>query len=446
MQSHFSCIAYFLIIGECYIKVTQVLDKKMAIKKNNIAAFLSWSFYEWASSAFFVIIETFVFAVYFSQKVASSKLEGDMLWGLAMGLSGLVIAFTSPIVGAIADQGGRRKLWLAVFTSLCIIATALLWTIKPSPEYTLTALILVGLGSIGSELAFVFYNAMLPDLAPAKKIGLWSGLGWSMGYAGGVICLILALTISGLPNFWTASDLLNAVPIRFTFLLAALWYFLFAIPIFLWTHVPEKKKPLIAAFPDSWKQLSASLKMIFGERYLFRFLIARMIYIDGLTSLFIFGGIYAGEAFHMDEYEILIFAIALNISAGIGAVLFSWIDDWFGSKRLIVLSLLCLIILTIGILTVHSLPLFWTLALTLGLFVGPVQASSRAYLAKIAPPELVNQMFGLFAFSGKATTFLNPLLISGTIYLTSSQTAGMSTIILFLTMGMLIMLTVPSEK
>lgn len=415
----------------------------MALKRNDLTHFFPWGMYEWASSSFFIIIETFVFAVYFTEKVAETKLQGETLWGLTLGLSGLIIAFLGPIFGAIADQGGRRKIWLFAFTSLCILSTALLFWVKPFPEYTLLALWLVGLGSIGSELALIFYNAMLPALAPAKKIGLWSGLGWSMGYFGGIICLGLSLCLI----YFTHLNEELALPTRLTFLLAALWYFVFSLPIFLFTPQLEKeRKPLSTAILRGLSQLKLSINQVLKTPAIFRFLIARMLYIDGLTSLFIFGGIYAGDVFHMNAKEILLFAIALNITAGLGAFLFSFLDDWLGSKQLIVISLFCLILLASLILVVSSVTTFWILSLSLGLFVGPVQASSRSYLAKITPPALQNQFFGLFTFSGKATAFLNPLLISGTIYLTAKTRVGMSTIILFLLIGMLLMLTVPEDR
>lgn len=405
------------------------------MSKNKIGTFLSWGLYEWASSAYFSIIQTFIFSVYFIQHVASSEITGNSQWGLAMGLSGIVIAFTAPVLGTVADQVGHRKKWLALFTLICVIATAFLWNIKPSSDYAFEALLLLAVGSISAELAFVFYNAMLPDLAPPGKIGLWSGLGWGLGYIGGVICLIISFLLT------------KGHPIHYIFAFVAFWYLLFSLPLFM--VIPEsmgKGKKLAEVVKNSIFQLKSSFKTLIVETAVLRFLIARMFYIDGLTSLFAFGGIFVAEVYRLNTQDILIFAIILNISAGIGSFLFSWLDDIIGSKKLILICLANLILLISLILMVHSLALFWILAVLLGLFVGPLQASSRSFMAKIIPKKLENEMFGFFAFSGKATTFLGPLFISGITYLTSSLYAGFATILFFFVIGMGLMLTVPSEN
>ena len=415
-------------------------------KQNSIITLLAWGLYECASSSFATIIQTFVFAVYFIQKIAPNEVEGNVLWGITLGVSGLCIGIASPILGAIADQGGHRKAWLAAFTILCIVCTALLWFIEPSSDYILEAIVLVSLGIIGSEISSVFYNAMLPDLAPEGKIGLWSGLGWSFGYLGGIICLSLALFIFGVKDFWSNAEIASSEPIRATFLLAAIWYSIFSIPLFLLTpDTKGKNKPYKIAIRDGLMQLKNSFGEIAKCTYTFRFLIGRMIYNDGLTSLFAFGGIFAAEVYHLAHQDVLFFAIGINITAGIGALLFSWLDDRVGSKTVILISLVCLIVLSSIILMINSLILFWIFGLSLGIFVGPLQASSRSFMAKVTPPALRNEMFGFFAFSGKATAFLGPIFISGVTMLTGSLYAAISTIIVFFIVGLLIMFSIPSE-
>jgi MFS transporter, UMF1 family len=425
------------------IILTETL-KKQASK----SALIAWAFYDWASSSYSSLIQTFVFAAYFTHSVADNEIKGSYEWGLALGLSGIFIATGGPLLGAIADHKSNRKTWMSFFCLLCFLSTALLWYIKPEPNYVSRALILVSLGTIGSEFAFIFYNAMLPDLVPKEKIGTWSGIGWGMGYVGGMICLILSLLIfiNQQNSLWLLDEH-SAEPVRATFLLTAAWYGLFALPLFLFTpDLKGKKESLSKAIQLGWDQLINSLRHIHHYRHLALFLAARMIYTDGLTTLFLFGGVYAAGTFHMSVHNVLLFAITLNISAGLGAFAFAFLDDYVGSKTVIIISLICLIITTTVLLIVTSLAIFWMFGILLGVFVGPLQASSRALMAKVTPKDKQNQMFGLFAFSGKATGFVGPFFVSFITLWTASQRWGISILLFFFMIGLLLILKVPSEE
>ena len=408
---------------------------------------MSWAIYDWANSAFSAIIQTFLFATYFTQHVAANETIGTSQWGFVNGLSAMVIAITAPIFGAIADHGKRRKTWIVFFTYLCVIASCFLWFVKPDPSYTQFALWTVGMGIIGAELAFVFYNAMLPEISPPESIGKWSGWGWSFGYAGGVASLFLALfLLSGNVPF-TNNDETIASHVRSAFPMVGVWYFIFSLPLFLFVKdTSGKGKHVVAAIKDGLFELVETLRHLRRYKDILRFLIARMFYIDGLTTLFAFGGVYAASLFGMKEKEILYFGIAMNISSGIGAACFAWIDDKIGGKKLILISIVGLLIPTTLLLLINSAKAFWILGLTLGIFVGPLQSASRSYMARIAPKELLNEMFGFFALSGKATAFLGPLLVGWLTYVTNSQRIGISIIIVFLAVGFLIMLTVPTAS
>lgn len=422
--------------------------KEKQEKQASKLALISWAFYDWANSAFATLIQTFIFASYFTRSVAPNEIKGSYEWGLALGITGIIIAIGGPILGAVADHKGARKGWMGIFTILCLISTALLWFVKPSSSYVPMALILVSLGTIGSEYAFIFYNAMLPDLTTKKNVGTWSGIGWGMGYVGGMLCLIVALLcfINQQDSWWVLDDH-NQEPVRATFLLTAGWYGLFALPLFIFTPCPKpKKESLMKAIHLGWKQLKNSFQRIHHYRHLAWFLVARMIYTDGLTTLFLFGGVYASGTFQMTPHDVLLFAIAMNVTAGIGAFAFAMFDDLVGSKTVIIISLVSLIIVTTVILSVGSLKMFWVFGLLLGIFVGPLQSSSRALMAKVTPKAKQNQMFGLFAFSGKASGFLGPLFVSLMTYLTSSQRWGISILIPFFLIGLLLMLKVPSEE
>lgn len=408
-------------------------------------ALVAWAFYDWANSAFAAIISTFVFAAYFTRQVAANETVGTSQWGTTIGAAGLVVAVAGPILGAVADQSGRRKPWIAAFTLLAVIATGLLWFVQPTPSYVLLGLLLVGLGTVASEFANIFYNAMLPGLARPERTGRWSGWGWGLGYVGGLTCLSVALVaFINAEQPWLNLERDAAEHVRATFVLVAVWYLLFSLPLFVVTpDTPRLGKSFPRATVDGFRQLRHSVRHVRQYSHIVRFLIARMAFIDGLATLFAFGGVYAAGTFDMSEREVLVFGIGLNLTAGIGAIVFAWIDDWVGSKSTIMWSLTCLILLGTLALLVQTPMWFWIVGLLLGVFVGPAQAASRSYLARTAPESLRNEMFGLFALSGKATAFLGPMLVGWLTYISGSQRIGMSAIIGFFVIGFVLMLTVP---
>ncbi|HET6527704.1 MAG TPA: MFS transporter [Balneolaceae bacterium] len=417
-------------------------------KKESTLELISWAFYDWANSGFFAVIQTFVFATYFLASVAPNDALGSVQWGNTIGAAGLLIAVCAPFLGAIADQLGRRKPWIACFSLLCILATALLWFVEPAPQFTTLALVLVFLATIGSEFAIIFYNAMLPDLASEERMGRWSGWSWGLGYAGGLACLLVALFVFvDVSNPPFGLDKASAEHIRATFVLVAVWYFIFSIPMFLFTgDRAGTNLKLPEAVTGGWKQLKASLQNVKKYRSITRFLVARMIFIDALATVFAFGGIYAAGTFGLEARDVLLFGIGLNLTAGIGAVGFSWMDDKMGSKSTMLWSLAGLIVITSAVLLVTDLTLFWIFGLILGLFVGPVQAASRTYMARVSPPELQTQMFGLMALSGKVTAFLGPLLVGWLTYFSGSQRIGMSVIIVLFIVGFALLFSIPDAK
>ncbi|WP_138431650.1 MFS transporter [Fodinibius saliphilus] len=421
---------------------------KLKKAPDSFAGLFSWALYDWANSAFFVVIQTFVFATYFMGSVAKNDTLGSSQWGYTIGAAGLVVAICAPFVGAVADQLGRRKPWIGWFSLLCIFATAALWWVEPSQKFAMFGLALVFLGTVGSEFAIIFYNAMLPDLATKERMGRWSGWAWGLGYAGGLVALVVALFVFvdvDIPPF--GLEKASAEHVRATFILVAVWYFLFSIPMFLFTKDrPKTGTSLLGAARSGWKQLVDTIKNVRQYRHIVRFLIARMIFIDALATVFAFGGIYAAGTFDMNEKDVLIFGIGLNVTAGIGAALFAWLDDKLGSKKTMMFALIGLIITTAGVLLVTTLNWFWGLGLALGIFVGPAQAASRTYMARVSPPDLENEMFGLMALSGKVTAFLGPPLVGWLTYVFSSQRIGMSFIVLLFIVGLAILYTVPEAK
>lgn len=409
----------------------------------NRRALISWCLYDWANSPFPTVIVTFVFASYFTQAVARSPEEGTAQWGTAMAISAIAIALLSPVAGAAADKGGRRKPWLAGFSLVCIVATALLWFTRPTPDDVMWALVFFSLANIGFEIATVFYNAMLPELAPESHIGRWSGWGWGLGYAGGLVCLVLALFAfvqSDPPPFGLSRA--SAEHVRAVAPLVAVWFALFAFPIFAFTPDRRRGIALGRAIREGLIEAVTTVRHLGRHPNIARFMLARLFYTDGMNTLFAFGGIYAAGTFGMDTAEIIMFGIALNVTAGLGAAGFAWLDDLFGAKRTVLIGLAGLIVFGLPMLFVDDRTSFWVLGLCMATFMGPSQTASRSLMARIAPRETVNEMFGLFALSGKITSFVNPLVLAWATLAFQSQRAGMATVVVFLAAGALLLLRV----
>lgn len=413
-----------------------------ALDRRAIAA---WCLYDWANSAFPAVITTFVFATYFTQAVAPDPVTGTTLWGHALAVAGFAIAALSPILGSIADYTGRQKLWLGLFTAITAITIAALWFVRPAPDSIPFALVGIAVATIGFEIATVFYNALLPSVAPPAYIGRVSGWAWGLGYVGGIVCLALILVFfvqADRPLF--GLDKGEAEHVRFAGPFSALWYALFIVPLFLFVREPKVERlPLAAAARKGVADLLHTLATLKEHKPTAWFLIANMIYTDGLTTLFAFGGVYAAGTFGMPLDEVIVFGIALNVTAGIGAFGFAWVDDWIGARRTVAIGLAALIVVGAGLLLIDSKTWFWALGLVLGAFFGPVQAASRSLAARMAPPEHRTQMFGLFALSGRITAFLGPAVLAWATHLAGSQRVGMATILVFLFAGLMLLLKVP---
>jgi UMF1 family MFS transporter len=411
------------------------------IRRPGFLGLAGWCLYDWANSGFPTVITTFVFSVYFTQTVAETPIIGAVQWSRGLAVAGLIVALVSPFLGAVADHAGRRKPWLLVFTLASAGACAALWFVAPTTEDARLGLTLYVLASVAFGFAMVFYDAMLPGIAPAGYLGRLSGWGWAVGYAGGLACLLIALF--GLVRADPVPfglDRVAAEHVRATGLLVALWFLLFSVPLFAFTpDRPPTGIPLKQAVRAGFDSLRTTLRRLPENRAIARFLLAHMFYTNGLTTLFAFGGIYAAGVFGMELAEVLTFGIVLNITAGAGAAAFAWVDDWLGSKRTIIIALGALLGLGSALVLVESKTLFWILGATLGVFVGPAQAAGRSLMARLAPPELATEMFGLYALAGKATVFAGPLAFGLATDAFQSQRAGIATILVFLLVGLFIL-------
>lgn len=398
---------------------------------------IAWSLFDFANSAFTTIIVTFVFAAYFAQGVAADPTTGGSQWSLAMGIAGLIIAVISPLFGAIADQTGRRKPWLAGVSVMCVIATALLWYVRPDAADVPFALTCVVIATVGFEVGLLFYNAMLPDVAPPAMLGRVSGWAWACGYAGGLISLLIALVFLVQADpvpFGLNKD--QAEHVRATAILVAGWFAVFALPLFLMVKEDGGGVSIGQAVRGGLRQLAETFRHARAHGNALRFLIAAMIYSDGVHTVFALGGVYAAVVFGMELGDVILLGIALNVTAGLGALIFAWVDDRIGSKRTISISLMALIVATIAVLFAPTPIAFWIAALIMSTFFGPVQAASRTMMARIAPPDMRGEMFGLFSLSGKVTAFAGPALVGLIAAATNNYRLGMAVVPVFLVVGL----------
>jgi UMF1 family MFS transporter len=407
----------------------------------------SWAFYDWANSAFGTLVGTFIYSTYFTQAMAPDELTGTTWWSRAVALSGILAAMLSPILGAAADRAGARKRFLMVTTALCIGATTLLAFVPPSlSNAAFVALALYVIADVSFEVGYVFYNAFLPTIASPGRIGRVSGYGWGLGYLGGLVCMGIALVGFVRPELpWFGISTAEGFNIRATNLLVAVWFSIFSLPLFL--VVPERRLDRVRVnVRDAFQELARTFRAIGRYREIVKFLIARLIFNDGLVTVFAFGGIYAAGTFGMSLSEVIVFGVALNLASGLGALAFGFLDDRIGSKSTILVTLVALTGATALAVWAPNRAWFWTASILIGIFVGPNQSASRSLMARFVPKQRQAEFFGLFAFSGKVTSFMGPILLGTVTAAFQSQRAGVATVILFFVVGGLLMATVNEQR
>jgi UMF1 family MFS transporter len=441
-------------------------------------AVVAWILFDWAAQPYFTLITTFVFAPYFATHVAPDPASGQALWGFATAAAGIAIALLSPVLGAVADASGRRKPWIAAFGALLVIGASLMWIGAPNHQELIAPLLAAYvLATIGVEFATVFNNAMMPTLVPPERIGRLSGTGWAIGYVGGIVSLMIVLgflaaspesgrTLFGLTPLFGLDPAMHEGD-RISGPLTGIWFVIFVLPMFLFTPDYPARHRLGLALREGLAELKQTLRDLPQQRSMMIFLIANMIYTDGLVSLFAFGGIYAAGMFGWNTIQLGSFGIILAIAGAFGGWIGGKLDDALGSKRVIAGSMTLLLLAIIAILLVNTDsvllipvtppvpggPLFASSAerayLVLGCVLGacgaPLQAASRSLLVRMAPKDRVAQYFGLFALTGKVTSFIGPLLIGIVTAATASQKAGMAVLVLFFVVGLVLLSRVKTE-
>jgi MFS transporter, UMF1 family len=407
----------------------------------------AWCLYDWANSAFTTLVVTFIYGTYFTQAFAENEDLGTALWSRGIVVSSLLISILSPILGAMADRGGTRRQSLIVTTLVCVAATTVLTFITPSqPHAVLLALSIFVIANVAFEIGMVFYNSFLPTIATPAQIGRISGYGWGLGYAGGLAALVVGLIgFVGLGgNALLPLSQTENFNVRATNILVAAWFLVFSIPTFLFVRdiqTSTSRLNLRGAFAE----LVETAKKIRRFRDIVRFLLARLIYNDGLITIFAFGGIYAAGTFGMSFEEVIIFAIAINVAAGLGAALFGFIDDRIGGKVTVIVSLVALVVSATLAVIAPTRAVFWVAGMGIGIFAGPNQAASRSLMGRFVPAKHQAEFYGFYAFSGKATAFSGPFLL-GTLSGAFGQRVGVSSVLLFFVVGGVLLLSVNERR
>lgn len=408
--------------------------------KSDKKTIFSWVLYDFANSAYTTLVVTFIYGTYFMKAIAPDELTGTTLWANGVTITAVTVALLSPILGAIADQGNLRKAFLFISTVITVIGTVMLNFVMPGQ--VMAALTWFVLSNIAFEFTMVFYNAFLPDVAPKEKIGKISGAGWGVGYVGGLLAMVIALVGFIQPDIpWFGLSKETGANIRATNILVAGWMAVFSIPMFLFVKQKASKKrdSIVKITTNGISDLVQTFKELKKYRQIALLLLARLIYNDGLVTIFAFGGIYAAGTFGFTFTEIMIFGIVINLAAGIGAFVMGYFDDRLGGKTTIQISNIALALATALAVAAPSKNLFWAAGILMGLFAGPNQSASRSLLGRFIPQEKENQFFGFFAFSGKMTSFMGPLLLGILTQMFQSQRAGVSVIIIFFIVGGIIL-------
>ncbi len=445
----------------------------------------SWALFEWARNPYVILVTIYVFAPYFSTQVAGDPVRGQALLGDANKYAGFMIALMAPFAGAIADRSGRRKPWIACFIIIMAPAMAALWFAVPGDGGlgvvpTLACIVII---AMCFEFGAVFHNAMLPHVAPANRIGFVSGLAISLGNVAGLLLMVSVLFLLALPGTvdwgwvpqeaWFGIDQQRFEDARIVGPLTAAWLLLFALPLLLFTPDGAKGVAIRTAVSQGLREVRDTLKQLSHYRNIATYLVVRMLYNDGLVGILIFGGVYAAGVFSWGTVHMLLFGIFMSAAAAIGGYVGGWLDDRLGSKRAILISvggtavLLCtgvsitpeeiLFVLPYDADTagrLWSAPYFNTLpeflyflnGLGFAMFVTSAFASSRTMMARISPPSMTTQFFGLYALSGTATAFLGPWLVGATTAAFASQRVGYASLIVFFVVGFIGMLFVREER
>ncbi len=429
-----------------------------------------WYFFDFASQPYNTLLLTFIFAPYMA-KVLGDGTAAQSIWGYGIAAAGFLIAIGSPLLGSIADKSGGRMWFIGVFSVMYVLGSWGIWAADPGGFNVWLVMVYFGIGLIGMEFATTFTNSILPDLGTDDEIGRISGSGWAFGYVGGVISLILMLTLfveqsSGLTLIGISPilglDAAASEGTRSVGPFTAIWYVVFMIPFFLWVREPKvaNRIPVMQAARQAWPELKESLKGLPQRRSLSAYLLSSMFYRDALNGMYFFGGIYAAGVLGWSVTNVGIFGILAAVTGAIFAWLGGHADSRFGPKPVIVMCVLVLTLVSLGVSQVSresvfgipvrlesSLPdiAFYVLGALIGAAGGALQSASRTMMVRQADPARITESFGLFALTGKATSFIAPLLIGIMTQISGSQRIGVMPLIGLFLIGLVLLIWVKPQ-
>lgn len=437
-------------------------------------AVLAWSLWDWGSAAFNAVVTTFVFTRWITSSafvdaeiVDAAEAGGDgssaeavldsvlaqhstwLGWGIAA--AGLLIALLAPVLGSRSDRSGRRRLWLGINTAVVVVLMAAMFLITPDPDALeqnlVLGIVLLALGNIFFELASVSYNAMLAQVSTPATVGKVSGLGWGAGYLGGIVLLLILFVGFINPDVgWFGVTGEGGLDVRVSVLVAAAWFAVFAVPVLRAVpEVPSEGSRARVSVAASYRRLAADVAALWrADRRTVWFLLSSAVFRDGLAGVFTFGGIIASVTFGFSASDVIMFAIAANVVAGLATIAAGYVEDRVGAKAVIVAALVGMLVAGTVVLVLHDggTTVFWIFGLALCVFVGPAQSASRALLARLTPPGREGEMFGLYATTGRAASFLAPAAFAVSISIFGAQHWGILGLLVVLAAGLALLLPV----
>lgn len=422
---------------------------------------VAWTSWDWGTAAFNAVITTFVFTVYLTSDsfvdptipkgtAAFRAAEAGLSSGLGAGLAvaGAVVALLAPVLGRRSDVSGRRRRSIGIATAVVVVAMLAMFAVTPVPSSFWLGVTLVGIGTVAYEIGAVNYNAMLLSISTPRTIGRISAFGWASGYVGGIVLLVVlfATLIPQGPQLLGIPALLeDGLGIRVAAVVCAVWTAVFAIPVLV--AIPDEAGTggERVGFLATYRRLFNDIAALWREdRNLLAFLIASAVFRDGLNGVFAFGAVIAATVFGFSFAQVLIFGIAANLVAGVSTLASGRFDDRFGPKAVILVSLIGLVIAGTSVFAVRGIgtAAFWVGGLALCLFVGPAQTSSRALLGRLSPADRAGELYGLYATTGRAATFIAPLAFSVFIAVAQDQAFGILGIVLVIAIGLVLMLPI----
>lgn len=392
-----------------------------------------WTLFDFANTSFSIIVVTFLYAVYFKKTVASGEAIGDLYWSIATSIAMVITAIISPILGAIADYSAGKKRFLLFFTALCIAATASLFFVGEGAIFW--GIFLFVIANIGFEAGLVFYDAFLPEITEPKNYGRVSGYGFAMGYLGSLATLALVYP-------FISSD-----KIRETFVVSAIFFMIFSIPLFLF--LKDNRKNINRE--ESYIKIGVgrvlnTIKHLKYYKNLATFLLAFFFYIEGVNTVIYFSGNYASTTLGFSETELLIFFITVQTTAIIGSVIFGIVADSIGQKKTIIITLLLWILTVILAIVIRDKTGFYIVGLLAGSAMGSSQSTSRSLMSKLTPSDKKTEFFGFYSFFGKSSAVLGPLVFGFVSYMADSQRVAIFTIGFFFLFGLFILTKVKEPE